>query len=308
MPSPLFFQSFFLKLLPLYGIVLLGFLAAKRLQVQKESIAKLLLYIITPSILFYGGYTAPLSVEMFSLPIVFYGISCLLCLIFLMIGKHVFRGTSVYNILAFTAGTGNTGYFGLPVAVALFGDFAFSPAVLMALGITLYENSLGFYVAAKGEHTAKEALTRVFKLPGIYLFLLGVFFNVWDVSFGEIGRVTIAHFRGAYTLLGMMMIGMGLSTLKSWKIDFKFVSLALAARSVAWPICVGILIALNKSVLHFYPDSFYPVMVLMGIVPLAANTVSVAVELRVHPDKAALAVLISTLLAMVYVPYLACFL
>jgi len=45
----------------------------------------------------------------------------------------------------------------------------------------------------------------------------------------------------------------------------------------------------------------------MAIVPLAANTAAYAIGLRVHPDKAALAVLASTLFALFYIPLITSF-
>jgi malate permease and related proteins len=43
----------------------------------------------------------------------------------------------------------------------------------------------------------------------------------------------------------------------------------------------------------------------MAIVPLAANTVALATELKVHPERAAIAVLLSTLFALFYIPFMA---
>jgi predicted permease len=44
------------------------------------------------------------------------------------------------------------------------------------------------------------------------------------------------------------------------------------------------------------------VMVLLSVVPMAANTVAIAADLRVHPEKAAVAVLATTFFALVYIP------
>jgi len=90
-------------------------------------------------------------------------------LAFYSISKLFWKDNS-RNILAFTAGTGNTGYFGLPVAMVLFNSEQVGLVVLSILGFVLYENSLGFFITARGNHTVKESLMKVLKLPTIMRF------------------------------------------------------------------------------------------------------------------------------------------
>jgi len=54
--------------------------------------------------------------------------------------------------------------------------------------------------------------------------------------------------------------------------------------------------------LQLYNTSIHKVMILMSIVPLAANTVAFATELKAQPEKASLAVMLSTLFALFYIP------
>lgn len=299
------FITILLKLIPLYLMIILGFIGARVLKTQKETIAKLLIYIITPAVIFYGAYTAKINFANLSLPILFFCLASAMALIFLMIGNLIFKKDSTKNILAFTAGAGNVGYFGLPIISAILDERVFSLAVLSVLGIVLYENSVGFYLTAKGNYTGKESLLKVIKLPTIYAFFIGLLLNLFNVHLGDIAAATISHFKGAYTLLGMMIIGMGLTTINKRQIDYKFISLAFLAKFIIWPLIIFGIIALDKNYLHLYNLPIYNVLILMSIVPIAANTVAVATELKVHPDKAALVVLLSTLFALFYIPLIA---
>ena len=80
------------------------------------------------------------------------------------------------------------------------------------------------------------------------------------------------------------------------------VGLALPATLPVWPARVGTLVLLDRTVTHCYAPEVHQVMILLAAVPLAANTVAVATELKTEPEKAALAVLLSTLLALVTIP------
>lgn len=296
------FTTILLKLIPLYLMILLGFISASKLKTQKETIARMLIYIITPVVIFYGAYTTQIDFASLSLPVVFFILCCTIALFFLGIGTLAYKGGSAKNILAFTAGTGNTGYFGLPVIFAILGEQAFSITVLAILGFVLYENTLGFFLTAKGSHTTKESLLKVVKLPIIYAFTTGIIFNILQINLGDIAVTTINQFKGAYTLLGMMIIGMGLSAVDFKKIDFKFISLTFLAKFIIWPAVIAGVILLDTAFLGWYTPEIYNVMIIMAIVPLAANTVALATELKVHPDKAAIAVLLSTLFALIYIP------
>lgn len=299
-------EIFFLlvsKILPLYVIILLGFIAGKYLKVNKESLANLLIYIITPLVVFHGVYTTNLSVGVLMLPVIFFAVSVSLCVVFYFIGKNIWQDATK-NILAFASGTGNTGYFGLPVALAIFGPSAQGLVVLCILGSVLYENTLGFFITAKGQHTSKEALMKLVKLPAVYAFLLALVFNFSHVELGQ-GYFDFAMlFRGAYSVLGMMIIGLGVSAINwnEFEFDWLFVSLSFLAKFIVWPVLMFGIVILDRNFFQFIPLLASNVLLLLASVPLAANTVAYATALNAHPQKAAVAVLLSTILALVYIP------
>lgn len=300
-------QIFFLilvKLLPLYFLILLGYITTKGLKVQKEAIAKILIYVISPAVVFFGTAQGNISSILFSLPVLFFVLCSLMAFSFLFIGARVYKKDATKNLLALTAGTANTGYFGLPVALHLLGDKVLPLVVLCIFGFQLFESSVGFYLTAKGNHDAKESFKKVIRLPSIYAFFSGLIISYTDFNINENLSMLIDSFKGGYTLFGMMIIGMGLATVKIRHIDFRYLFLSFTAKFVVWPLLVLLLIACDKIFLAWYNQEIYNVMILMAIVPLAANTVALSAELNVYPDKAALAVLLSSLFALFYIPFM----
>lgn len=295
------FLTLLLKLIPFYVFILLGFLAGKYLRARKETVASLLIYTITPVIVFHGAYTAQISVGTIVLPLIFFILGSFFCLGVYRLIKNHWLDTS-RNILAFAAGSGNTGYFGLPVAVAIFGEQVTSLVVLCIMGLVLYENSLGFFITARGHHTARESLIKVATLPSIYAFFLGLTVNILGLALGKIYLDSVVIFRGAYTLLGMMMIGLGLSGISEFKFDLKFIFVSFFVRFLLWPLAMLAIIEADSFFFGIFDQSIQKVLVLMSIVPLAANTVAYATQLRAQPEKASLAVLLSTLFALFYIP------
>ena len=92
---------------------------------------------------------------------------------------------------------------------------------------------------------------------------------------------------------------------ESFEFDFKFISLAFLAKFLVWPLFMLGLIFLDSRFFGLFSPLLHKIMFLISIVPIAANTVAYAALLKTHPQKAAVAVLLSTLFALVYIPVLA---
>lgn len=293
-----------IRLIPLYVFIALGFLAHRYLRVQKEPIAKLLIYILSPAILFHGAYTSPLNAGSLILPLLFFLLSCGMCLVSYAVTSFYWTDAR-RNIAAFTAGTGNTGYFGLPVAVALFGEQSISLMVLAMMGFLAYETTLGLFIAARGAFSVRQSIATIFRIPGPYAFILGILFNLSSVSLGIGYESFMTNARGAFTVLGMMMIGLAMADIRTTTIDFSFLATVFSFKFILWPLSVLSVIWLDRTTLALWDADVHHVMILLSIVPLAANTVVWATEFKSYPEKAALAVLLSTIFALAYIPTMA---
>lgn len=295
------------KLLPLYGVIGLGYVSGRILNVQKESIAILLLYVLSPIIVFHGAFTTELNLGIAILPLFFLVSAYLFCILAYAVGSKVWND-STRNIFAYTAATGNTGYFGIPVAMALLGPDVLGQVVLATMGLVLYESTLGFYITAKGTYSPRESLRRLLGLPSLYALLLGLLMNAGSVHLPESYFTLAENFRGAYSILGMMIIGLGVSGLKTLRCDWKFIGLSFTAKFVAWPLYTLLFITLDTNFLHVLTPAMHSILILLSVTPMAANTVVLATALNVKPEKAACGVLATTLFALFYIPLVLSFL
>lgn len=289
------------KLIPLYALIGLGYVAGKRLGVQKDSVAILLLYVIVPVVVFQGAYTAELSASLLLLPIIFFTISSTVCLVMYRLAGRWWQDATK-NLLAFAASSANTGYFGLPVAILLFGEQALSIVVFTTMGLIIFENTLGFFITARGQHTASEALKKIARLPTLYAFGIGILVNLSQVTLPPLYTEFAGYFRGAYSLLGMMLIGLAMSTVTRLAFDRRFLSLILLTKFLVWPLLMFLVLRLDDVTFNIIQPLEQNILWLLATVPIAANTVSFATILKAHPDKAALAVLLSTLVGALAVP------
>lgn len=299
---------FFMKVVPLYMNILLGYIAGKAFDANRETVSKLMLYIFVPLIILNGVSNTQLNVNILSLPLIIFGICTGLCFLFYWMSGFLWQD-STKNLVAFSAGTGNTGYFGLPLALLLFDDQGEGIYIIAILGVTIYENSLGFYMIARGKHSTQACLAKLLKLPAIYALAGGLFLNFFQIPLPDFFTEFMKHIKGAYTVLGMMVIGLGIASLTRFKLDFNFIGMTFLAKFIAWPLLIALTITLDTYVFGFFDNAIYQALTLLSFVPLAANMVILASLLDVHPEKASAAVLVSTVLAIIYIPLMvSCFL
>ncbi len=289
------------KLIPLYATVGLGFLAGKKLKVDRASIAAIVLYLLVPIIMFYGVVKAEWSPSMLLLPLVTYGIAVVLNGLFMFIARRFYKDATA-NIIACAAGTGNTGYFGLPIAIVLFDEATVAAYIMLILGTTLAESSVGYFLAARGHATWGEALRKTLRLPAVYAFIFGVAVQTLHIPIPAMFWDFVANIRGAYTVLGMMIVGLGIAHMPRLTVDAKFISLTYTAKFIMWPALAMLFCSVDAAWLHLYNENIHRALMLLSIVPMAANTVVIATLLDIAPGKVASAVLLSTAVAVVYVP------
>lgn len=295
------FLSLILKLAPLYLLVWLGYLSGKKLRVNKESIADLLLFVIAPIVVLNGVMTTKLSWTVIAIPFGYFAISGILGLLFYTLLKKVWPGTE-RNILAFSAGAGNVGYFGLPLVLAVLGESALGIAILIVFGSILYENTIGFFLVSKSSGSIKESVIKVLLMPRLHAFVVGVILSLLSIQVPEMLKDLFANARGAYSVLGMMLVGIGISGISKSSVDYKFMLSAFIPKFVIWPgIAIG-LILLDTAFFHAYSKEVHSVFLLLSAVPMASNTVAYSSFQGGHSDKTALSVLISTIIALFLVP------
>jgi malate permease and related proteins len=292
----------FIKLLALFCLIGMGFLARRVLDIDRTSIAKLLFYVLAPLVFFSAIGKLKPDISLFILPLITALISSSVAYFVLTTSKSHFDG-STGAILAFSSANSNVGYFLLPIVWEIFNEKAAGIFVIMVLGNTLYENTIGFFIASRGHFTVKESIYKVIKLPVIYAIALGFIISVSkELYIPQMFDDMLLNVRGAYATLGMMMIGFGLADIKDYKLDLKFIGASFIVKFLIWPIFALALVMIDKYLTHMYDPVVHNMLILFSTAPLAANNIIISTVLDSHPERVASAVLASTIFALFYIP------
>lgn len=291
-----------LRLLPMYLGVGLGVLAGRVLQVEARPVTLIVFYIIAPLVVFHSVAQTPLDAQTLSLPILVYIICGLLAFPNLWFGRWLWNDARA-NVAAFSAGMANGGAFGIPVALLVFDKATVALYILCFLGMSLFRCTIGFYLAARGKfNSRKECLREIIRLPMLYATFAGMAFSLLHWSLPDWLEPFFANLSGALMVMGMLVLGISISSIRSLSGIGGFAALTLGTKFILWPLLTYMLISIDSHWLHFYTTEMHKALMLLSIVPLAVNTVMVAQIMDAHPEKAAASLLISTFISLIYVP------
>ena len=132
--------------------------------------------------------------------------------------------------------------------------------------------------------------------------MIGLALMVLNVPIPDVVSETSATLKSAFVALGMMIIGLTLSSFDKIKFDFKFITMAMFIRFCVWPALVFGVVALDSFAFGGVFKDIYPIIILFGFLPIGADFAIYAANLNMYPQRAATVVLFSTLLAAFIIP------
>jgi len=293
------FLTLLAKLVPIYVVMGAGYGFARITGNIIGGLAVLQIYFIMPVVIFANAATLELSWHLLALPLTLF----LLCL--------AISGTTYFATRARRDGTGalmgqatgsaNMAYLGVPVALAVFPESMLPLYLFTMVASTTYESSIGYYFLARGKFTPRDALKKVFRLPILHAVIAGLVFGALHLTLPTGWQGIIRDFRGSFVILGSLIVGLGLGQVKKWEFDFRFFGLLMGIKFVVWPLAALALVHIEQALGIMRPE-YAPIILLMSLMPLAANTTAFAALVGVHPEKAATAVAGSTVLSFITLP------
>jgi len=285
--------------IPLAALIFLGYIIGRKHMIDIKSVATIAIYAITPLVAFGSTARLVFTPALIALPFFTFLMALAIGLISYFVGKR-FLDKSESCLLPVACGSGNTGYFGLPIALALFGPDAAGTYFLANLGVVVFETSVGFYFVARGSLTTQEALRRVAGLPVLYALILGVSFAAMGLTLPEAAVKLWELCKGAYVVIGMMIAGLALAQAKGFKLNAKLLGVTLLGKFALWPLA-----ALGFAILDpgLFTPQIHQLVLVLSLAPVAANLPAYAAANGAPVRDSALLVLISTILAVLALPF-----
>ena len=132
---------------------------------------------------------------------------------------------------------------------------------------------------------------------------LGVLCKNQSIGLPVVALDTFDFLTQGYSTLGMMLVGLGLTSLNLRRLDISWIAYTFTAKFLVWPALAILAVMLDRALFGLFDPLAHQVLVIQSLVPMAAMTAVHASVQQVHPDKASLAVALSTVLALAWLPF-----
>ncbi len=289
-----FLQVFFNVVMPVFAIVLLGYLLGKRLQLQAQTLTRVAYYVFVPAFIFQAisksGIPLADAAKMFA----FIAVTHLLVVLIAGGGARLLgRSKEVIAAYIMIAAFGNVGNYGLAMIRFRLGEGAIAPATIYFVAITILAFVICVSAAGWAHGGSRGALYGLLKTPALWAVAPALFVSNTDFVVPLLFSRLIGLLADA--MIPVMLFALGLQLLEQKRVTFSLdVVLASASRLLIAP-ALAVVVAIPFGL----GQVDYAAGVLQAGMPTAILVAIISKENNVVPEFVTSVVLVSTLASLV---------
>ncbi|PRR83215.1 AEC family transporter [Clostridium luticellarii] len=290
-------------IVPLSIPVIAGVLLVRFKNLETKHLVTLVLYYLTPGMIFQALITAQVSwgdvykTLVFSIVnLIFMWAAANILGKILKLSSHNIAGLTLISTLT------NSNNYGLPLVLLAFGKLGLGKASIYVVVQMIIVNTIGVYFAARSRFSAKDAIKSVFSLPAIYAALLAVLLRVLNLNLPGGIEEGINMISQAYSPIVLAILGAQMASVKNSNLE-------LESQTTFWSgmICrlllSPIITCLCLYILHI-SGMLYSVLFILASMPVAVNSVILAEKFDASPQIVSKCILWTTLASFIILPIL----
>ncbi len=295
------FLTLLATMLPLLGIVAVGYYCARITPIPPAALGALLIRLINPVMTFGFMVQIPLETRYLALTPIAFVVSSVICVTTAWASRRALP--QLHGIAGLACVSGNSTYFALPLILILMPQPQIMAMWLMLnAGMQIAEAGVGVYVAARTNNTIQESIKRVLRLPPLYVLLAALLWRTLDLHVPMVLQTYRAYAAGAGVFVGMSLLGVTLAQQKRLTVDIKLLCIVGVVRLLVWPLTMTAIVLLAALCGVPFTPQVAALLLLLGLLPLPVNSVAYTSHLGLPTAAIAMAVLLSSFIAMVYTP------
>lgn len=285
--------------LPIILLIGIGFGFQKIFKADTKLLIKLLVYLITPVLIFVKIYESDITLDAFLnvLPFVVLLIVCMT--IIALILSRIFRyKKSMRNATINSLVLINSGNYGLPLIELSFpaNPLATMSQLFVIMIQSFTGSTVGVFNACTGNATKRQAWKNMLKMPWIYAILLAVLLKSLNVTMPSTVMVPLGYIASAYISVALITLGVQLAMVRLGSGLRDVLTVSLVRVLIAPLIGFGLVLLLGiKGVLA-------QALIIGTSTPTAVNSAMLAQEFKNEPDFAAKTVLMTTVFVTFTLP------
>ncbi|MEA3497757.1 MAG: AEC family transporter [Campylobacterota bacterium] len=119
-------MSTLIAIISIYLFILIGFVAKKvfKDEIDEKTLILISIYFLQPMLTFWGLTRSPIDYNLVFTPFLYFIIITTVLVILLLVSRYLFEDQKDRSIFIATSLIGNTGNLGIPLGIAIFGEYS----------------------------------------------------------------------------------------------------------------------------------------------------------------------------------------
>lgn len=274
--------------LPVFLIIAVGVLYAKRFKPDISWINKLNMDVFIPALIFSVLSSSDFQLVNYwhlvigtSVVVVGSGLMLWPLVKLLKVSAKTFLPPMMFN---------NTGNMGIPLLLLAFGEAALPAAITVFITVTLLHFTLGLYIL-----NSNTKFSSLFKIPILLASIIGLLISHFNVQLPS-ALATPVEMLGQISI-PLMLFALGVRLLD---VNFKDMKLGVVG-SIACPVS-GMLLAYLVGPFLTLPDQQWGVLLVVAALPPAVLNFMLAEQYQQEPQRVASIVLAGNFASLIFIP------
>ncbi len=286
-------------LLPLYGVILIGWAVGGRLPWAAKLFSTILVFGLIP-LLVIDKVLAAETRQLMVIPPLMFAVAALMSIPAHRLAQRLGKDFDP-KLLSASFSFFNVAFFGVPVSQALFGEVGASTVICAYIGSALYGDTIGYFLIARTKEGARKAATKALRVPIVYVVIGAIIAKLAGVTMPEAATPVLSIAGTLVSVLGMAVIGLNLA--ETGRDDWrpKLMTRILAVRQASGLILLGTALALEAALVGILTPRDRVIVGLVALFPIASNVTLFATLLDTNRKAAAVLVALSSVVSLVLV-------
>jgi len=290
----LFLYHIFVRvILPVFIVIALGYIYARRQSVDVRPFAKVAWYLTGPCLSFTAVAETTIPDDDFARIVIFVILMTLaLWPLAIVAGRWLKLDRKTASSFQLSVLFGNVVNYGFPVLLFAFGQPGVERGVVVLTGNQIMLSTLAVFIASRGQADWRKSLTNILKVPMLYAFILGFAVNRLAITVPQPIFEPIKLVGEINVMFMLLILGMQLAQVKLT--DGRAALGVAAGLRLLGGAAVGVALAVLLGMEGVTRQS----AIVEAAVPTAVYSAIIAAEYDVAPGFAAASVFVTTLASM----------
>ena len=277
---------------PVLIVAGVGYVAGRRLKIESRSLAKLIFNVFSPALVFYSLYDSQIAGSEFGLLILLIALfQIIMATLAYLVTRFQGVGKVEQSSVILSAFCLNAGNFGLSVADFAFGGAVLARAVVVYVGNTILNYTLGVFVASRGSQADLKALLNILRVPAFYATIAAFVLHGLQIELPPVLLRSVSVLKDAAIPAMLVLLGLQLSE------SVHFSKPVLVGTGTALKLLAGPVIAIGLALAVHLDSLSAAAFILQASMPTAVVTLILAKEYHLDDTLMLNLIMASTLLS-----------